>query len=48
MIVYADYTFPEKEQHKEEMEGLVQTGNCNLGMSLVKMGDIKEARGKFC
>ena len=47
MIVFADYTFPEKERDKEEMEGLVQTGYCNLGISLMKMGEIKEARRKF-
>ncbi len=29
------------------MEGLVQTANCNLGMTLVKMGDNQKAKENF-
>ncbi len=43
LIIFSDYTFPEQEKEQTEMEELVQQANCNLGMTLVKMGETTRA-----
>ena len=47
VIIYGDYTFPEKEQDCEVMDQLLQQANCNLGMCLVKVDEWETAKTNF-
>lgn len=37
VIIYGDYTFPDKEEDNVKMGELLQQANCNLALCLIKL-----------